>query len=370
MSSLLKSRSSEKVEPAKIDALVAQVNAMKGMLEKLTQGGPGPAAFNIRESSNGRSLRESQIGGAEDEDDDVVAAVPVSYGDRVSFSWAREEQHGYLKGDPVMRRCGMEMVPTYEDKRDLPVDMPLGFSDSVFAIVPMMSYRSRAELRKFNKATVLREKQAEAAKQEENEAKGDAAQSGTGDDDGDGDSIVEAEEPDPEKERQAVEMRKEKNLLDMRNAAEITRNSELLASTLGGSGHGIKYGDTVQLLHMSSELYLKLHKKTALVDKDMRLISMRDGCPGCYFVLMPRLPKTRARGTPVYYDDEIVFESVIHEGLRLHCSHGAEAEYPSVWKSEKQASPYWKGLPQVLKCPDVSSPKKKLASSLPRLFWP
>ena len=39
-------------------------------------------------------------------------------------------------------------------------------------------------------------------------------------------------------------------------------------------------------------------------------------------------------GSAVYYDDEVVFESVKHEGLRLHCSHGKEMEYHSVWPRE------------------------------------
>ena len=49
---------------------------------------------------------------------------------------------------------------------------------------------------------------------------------------------------------------------------------------------------------------------------------------------MPRF-QNRALGTPVYYEDEIVFESVKHEGLQLNVSYGPDFVYPSAWKHAK-----------------------------------
>jgi hypothetical protein len=60
---------------------------------------------------------------------------------------------------------------------------------------------------------------------------------------------------------------------------------------------------------------------------------------------MPRF-QNRALGTPVYYEDEIVFESVKHEGLQLNVSYGPDFVYPSAWKHAKH--PGSDVLPEIL----------------------
>ena len=59
----------------------------------------------------------------------------------------------------------------------------------------------------------------------------------------------------------------------------------------------VRYGDVVQLLHLETGCYVKMHKKTAQIDKDRHLVSLCPGSPtGCWWKIMP-LYKTRAAGT-------------------------------------------------------------------------
>lgn len=59
-------------------------------------------------------------------------------------------------------------------------------------------------------------------------------------------------------------------------------------------------------------------------------------------------------GTAVYYDDEVVFESVKHEGLRLHCSHGKEMEYHSAWPRGGDIRGPASLIPQALRSLDTT----------------
>ena len=297
----------------KLSALIKEVVSLKSLLK----GGAGAGT-----ASEGVDI----LG----ESSDTDAMKNVSYGDRISFghenplvSASSISGSGFLHGDSAMRRCGVQLKPAEDNPLSLP-NTSHDFSDCVFAIVPMLSYRNRAELRKFEKKRLQRERVA-------TEKSGIGAASG--DDDG-----------------EDLNLRKEKNLLDMRFASEIKQNAETLTSVLAGGGAPIKYGDTIQLLHSASHLFVKMHKKTATIDKDCRLVSLRDGAPGCLFKLMPRY-KTRALGSTVFYGDDVVFESVLHEGLKLQNSHGKadEYSYPSVNKYGNGSQ-----LPQALRRPQVT----------------
>ena len=319
----------------KLNQLINQVAALEATISKLNPNNgnrkdPSSSSFVPSEGTDSSSGGSSGSGGgtALTAANEADGMENVSYGHRVSFSHQYKSQIGYLNGDLTLRRCGVQMVPEENNERGLPTTS-LHFGENVFAILPMMSYRGRAEVRKFNK---------NALKQKKNSVleSGDAKAAGN-----DTDNIDESKK---------AKKRKEKKILDDRAKKEEEDNAELLASTLAGEGGVIKYGDIVQLLQMETELYVKLHKKTALMDKDCRLITLRHGSPGCHFKLMP-LYKTRAIGSPVFYDDEVVFESVLHEGLKLGVSHGKEAMYPSAWKWNGNAK---LNLPQILRCEDMT----------------
>ena len=236
------------------------------------------------------------------------------YGDQVSLMHEFEGRSGFLTGDMVLRSCGIELIPEKGDSRPLP-QTSLEFSSNVFAIVPMLAYRARGELRKFNKRV-------EALRANDEDGAADAKKD-----------------------------RKQKKVLFTRNAGEEESNAETLSHVLAGAGDVIKYGDVVQLLHVNTGLFVKLSKKTALIDKDNRLVCLRSGSPGVYLKLLPRF-KTRALGTPVYFDDELVFASVKLDGTILSVSHGPEFYYPSAW--EHTSNPDAEELPAVLQRNDIS----------------
>ena len=172
------------------------------------------------------------------------AARPAD-GDRLSLRHEHKAQSGYLNGDPVLRRCGVELEPREGDSRHL-LTPSLDFRNNVFAILPMMMYRAEGELRKFER-------------------------------------------------KEHDEMSKE--LLEARAKKESEDNAEMVASCLScdGSANTIKFGDVVQLLHIETDLYVNLHRKAAQVDKDCHLVDLCGGSAACYFKITP-LYKTRAEG--------------------------------------------------------------------------
>ena len=79
------------------------------------------------------------------------------------------------------------------------------------------------------------------------------------------------------------------------------------------------YGNVVQLQHVSSGLFLACGQEAALKDINCRSIKITAGSSACYFRIKPKLAYRR-EGTVVYYDDEILLESVNVKGHFVHSS--------------------------------------------------
>ena len=81
----------------------------------------------------------------------------------------------------------------------------------------------------------------------------------------------------------------------------------------------VKYGDVVQLQHVESGLFMKMRGKTALLDKQCKGVALADGSTSSYFIIMPRY-KNRSIGSPIYYSDDIFLVSKKNEGFHVHAS--------------------------------------------------
>ena len=78
----------------------------------------------------------------------------------------------------------------------------------------------------------------------------------------------------------------------------------------------IRYGDLVQLQHLSSGLFVAMHKTPAPLNPNCRRVSLKAGSLAAHFRITPRF-KVRSMGSLVYADDQIVLHSVKHDALIL-----------------------------------------------------
>ena len=228
-----------------VKALAANQAALQNSIAQMSSRGGIPISVVGEEGT----FNKLEVAAAANEttSQNIGAAEKACFGDHVFFGHNHGGRFGILSGDAVLNRCGIELVPEDGDDRSIP-KISLDFTSCVFAILPMLSYRARAELRNFNKALEQNAEDAQAS--------------------------------------DAKEKRKRKKLLYSLNTSEASKNEEVVSSILGGAGGTIKYGDTVQLLHTQTNLFLKLSKKTASMDKDSRKVSMRHGSPGVLFKLV------------------------------------------------------------------------------------
>ena len=66
----------------------------------------------------------------------------------------------------------------------------------------------------------------------------------------------------------------------------------------------VLYGQTIQLLHVATNRYLKANTFTALLEKDCLKLSLEEGSEYSHFRILPRF-KVRHEGSPAYYDDMV-----------------------------------------------------------------
>ena len=130
-------------------------------------------------------------------------------------------------------------------------------------------------------------------------------------------------------------------------ASELAQNEEVLEELVKrGSGQhreSIYYGDTIQLLHLNSDLFLALHKTPAPQNPSRRRVSLKPGSNAAHFRVLPwsrvsfffrsanrslrvkkKLPfflfKQRPMGSPVLEDDQIELQSVKYDPIFLGAS--------------------------------------------------
>jgi hypothetical protein len=115
---------------------------------------------------------------------------------------------------------------------------------------------------------------------------------------------------------------------------ECARNAEALARCQGSGGAAVKYGDVVQLEHRTSQLFLALFKDPAPVNSSCRMVSLDHGSAACHFRVLPRF-KVRSLGSPVYFDDDLVLQSVAFEPLVVGCSQRGK---DLVWRADPDAA--------------------------------
>jgi len=83
----------------------------------------------------------------------------------------------------------------------------------------------------------------------------------------------------------------------------------------------LRYGHTIQLLHIKSSKYVTADvKRVAPAEKDCQYIGVDDsGSMTSWFTILPRY-KMRGVGDEVEAEDDVVFELIKQEGSYLHCS--------------------------------------------------
>ena len=204
-----------------------------------------------------------------------------------------------MMGDPSLRNVAVQ-----RDAED--ASPPGNYDNCVFRLCSKFSYRARGELK-----TV--EKEIRAAK---NQAK----------------------------MRRALNL----DLAKQRAANEAAQNAELLGKLQRCEGGApVKYGDVVQLQHLSSGLFLGLHKTPAFVNPNARRVSLKRGATAGQFRIMPRF-KVRSVGSVVYADDEVVLQSVKFETLFLGATGTAKNRHISAAAS----APLSLRLPSALDVPE------------------
>jgi hypothetical protein len=183
----------------------------------------------------------------------------------------------------------MIMGDTNQRSAEVQVPSSTTFGDGVFRICSRFSYRAKIEVSKIKKA------------------------------------LNQASDP--------TQLRKEMNLdLAEKGAArEEEHNADVLSrlSTLHHANHpnadepapdvevqSIKYGDTVQLQHVGSALFVAMHKTPARLNPTCRRVSLKAGSFAAHFKLLPRF-KVRSMGSTVFAGDDVVLQSVKQEGFFL-----------------------------------------------------
>ena len=249
----------------------------------------------------------------------------VKIGDECSFEGMRG---GLMMGDTALRRLGVEV--TGEEEVDGIHAMPSkGCVESVFRIVPMLSYRARQEYEAKRAELRTRELSRAHAVQSPSDGNDDRNDGGNNEESGEGElEVVEEDGNESDESEQDADARllgQEFQLLKELHRSEQNESRQNTLAPLEQRGSVLNYGDVVQLLHVHSDLYVKLLERTAYLDKDCLALALGKGGEDCYFQLKPRF-KTRSVGSPVYYDDDVALVS-LKAGLTVHGSQNKF--YPS-----------------------------------------
>lgn len=124
-------------------------------------------------------------------------------------------------------------------------------------------------------------------------------------------------------------------------------NTERAADNLGSTLH---YGDVVQICHIKCQKYITVRpKEVAVHDKEGFKVSFDEGSEYAWFRLSPRF-KLRTFGDPVYFNDQITFDSVrvggslyatTFEASKKLCevSCNASSVQPTAWKVKRFSGP-------------------------------
>jgi len=205
------------------------------------------------------------------------AMVSLQAGDLVWLRQKDETQRGTVLGDCSLKTVGVQL----DDPSSSEYVPPLRFGDGAFRLCSRFNYRSKVEVSKINKA--IRQSN----------------------------------------DRDATRRQLNLPLATKRMASEAVQNAELLERLVRCSpddpSEPIRYGDVVQLQHVNSGLFLAMHKTPAPLNPTCRKVSLKGGSLAAHFKILPKY-KVRSIGSLVYSDDEIVFQSVKHEGLYLGAS--------------------------------------------------
>ncbi|GMH51423.1 hypothetical protein TrLO_g7659, partial [Triparma laevis f. longispina] len=203
-------------------------------------------------------------------EEEVTTLENVKYGDQVFFQMS-QPKNGFMHVDKVFSRVGFQ---TAADGSDV-----LNFDECLFVVTPMLNYDSKQQ------AAVL---------------KRTASKLSGGDDEANG----------------------EQAMLQARLKQENDQNKKLLMKCDKPPGDGtdeLRYGQVIQLKHISTGKFLSGNSITAKVEKSCLRLSLSDGDDNCHFKLMPRF-KVRHEGSPAYFTDLLILQSVALDGYSLHVS--------------------------------------------------
>ena len=132
----------------------------------------------------------------------------------------------------------------------------------------------------------------------------------------------------------------------MTNVRFLWYHPQILSALEHHAGHGLKYGDVIQLEHPRSGKFLRMHEDPASVNSSCRKADFGPGQLGAHLRVLPRF-KVRTMGTPVYSDDELVLQSVALEPLVLGCSARANDQF---WgASDAEAAKFGLRLPHSMR---------------------
>ena len=151
-------------------------------------------------------------------------------------------------------------------------DAPLNLQHAVFRLVPMLTYNSRIDLKSPLKS---------------------------------------------QRRAKNIEVTENNHSLDLEAAheREHTRNQDQREEVVQGKqrafyrGRVIRYGDVVQLQHVTSGLFITAHKHPADLDPNSRKLALKKGSAAAHFMIR-RTQMTRSEGAPIYRNDSVVFENV------------------------------------------------------------
>jgi len=106
----------------------------------------------------------------------------------------------------------------------------------------------------------------------------------------------------------------ERQMIEDQADKEAERNEEDMKRSRGGV---LLYGQTVQLQHVATGLFLACRSNVAKIDKNTLGVYLEQGASTCYFRVSPRY-KVRTEGGQVLVNDEILLCSLSSPGFYVH----------------------------------------------------
>ena len=205
-------------------------------------------------------------------------------GDLIVLLDSGTSTRGFVTADSASGACG---VQRHEQGSGEP---SLEYDNFVFQVFPGLSYRAKQELKELSAPT------------------------GGGRGGGRRRSISVGEDHNEEvllAERARNEDRLNEATLD---AVEAGTRRELL-----------RFGQTVQLRHLKSGLFLCVRQSAALKDSSCREVVLGEGSMAAQLRLLPRF-KIQTEGSAACYSHSVKFESIVLPGMHLHTSTKALEE--------------------------------------------